>query len=159
MKSTGWSSKLISLNELLETVYRWHDNGETFAFTNGVFDIIHRGHIHSLERAASFADHLVVGVNSDRSARLLGKDPGRPIQNEKDRAACIAAMAVVDLVVLFDEPTPYELLSELKPDVLVKGGDYKTEEVVGREFAGRLEIIERIEGLSTSDIINKLRAE
>ena len=157
MKSAGWTSKLVSLNELLETAYKWRDNGETIAFTNGVFDIIHRGHIHSLEKAASFAGHLVVGVNSDRSARQLGKDPDRPIQCEEDRAACIAAMAVVDLVVMFDEPTPYELLSELKPNVLVKGGDYKPEEVVGREFVERVEIVERIEGLSTSEVIRKIR--
>ena len=123
---------------MLETAYKWQEAGETIAFTNGVFDILHRGHVHSLETAATLADRLVVGVNSDRSA-------------------CIAAMAVVDLVVLFDEPTPYELLSELKPDVLVKGSEYKIEEVAGREFAGKVELIDRIDGLSTTELLAKIR--
>jgi len=148
---------VVSLGELLESAYKWHETDETIAFTNGVFDILHRGHIHSLEKAASFGDRLVVGINSDRSARELGKDPDRPIVDEKDRTACIAALEVVDLVVLFDEPTPYELLSELKPDVLVKGSEYKIEEVAGREFAGKVELIDRIEGLSTTELLAKIR--
>lgn len=148
---------MVSLGELLESAYKWREADETIAFTNGVFDILHRGHIHSLEKAASFADRLVVGVNSDRSARELGKDPDRPIVGEKDRTACIAALGVVDLVVLFDEPTPYELLSELKPDVLVKGNEYKIEEVAGREFAGKVELIDRLEELSTTELLAKIR--
>ncbi len=157
LRAASWSSKLVSLGELLETAYKWQEAGETIAFTNGVFDILHRGHVHSLETAATLADRLVVGVNSDRSARQLGKDPDRPVVNENDRSACIAAMAVVDLVVLFDEPTPYELLSELKPDVLVKGSEYKIEEVAGREFAGKVELIDRIDGLSTTELLAKIR--
>ncbi len=156
MKSVSWRSKVVSRDELLDKVGKWRASGETIAFTNGVFDLLHSGHLYSLERSAEFGDRLVVGVNSDRSARHLSKGSNRPINCEDDRAACIAALGMVDLVVLFDEPTPYDLLSELKPDVLAKGDDYRIEDVVGREFADRVELIERLEGFSTSSLIEKI---
>ena len=127
-------------------------------FTNGCFDVIHRGHVEVLARARDLGDRLLVGLNGDDSVRRL-KGPGRPLQPELDRAACLAALESVDAVVLFDEDTPAELIAELLPDVLVKGGDYAPEEVVGRETVeangGRLVIIELIEGLSTSELIER----
>jgi D-beta-D-heptose 7-phosphate kinase/D-beta-D-heptose 1-phosphate adenosyltransferase len=149
--------KIISTEELVKSTAIWRKENQTIAFTNGVFDLLHRGHVYSLERAAGFADRLVVGVNSDTSTRALCKGSGRPYINELDRAALIAAIAVVDLVVIFNEETPYELLKLLKPDVLVKGSDYQMEEVIGREFAGKVELIDRIEGISTTELIEKIR--
>ena len=156
MKAASASSKIVSRPKLLRIVSEWRKQGETISFTNGVFDLLHRGHVYSLETAAGYGKRLVVGVNSDRSARRLNKGSGRPVKTEHDRVACVAAMAVVDLVVLFDEDTPYELLSELKPEVLVKGDDYRIDEVVGREFAERVELIRRLEGFSTSSIYDRL---
>ncbi|MDP8241368.1 MAG: adenylyltransferase/cytidyltransferase family protein [Candidatus Hatepunaea meridiana] len=156
LKADTWSSKVVTRDGLLEIIANWRAKNETIAFTNGVFDLLHRGHLFSIETASETADRLVVGINSDNSVRLWGKESGRPIIDEEDRTACIAALGAVDLVVLFDEPTPYELLSALKPDVLVKGNDYKIEDVIGREFAVRVELIERLVGFSTTNIIEKI---
>jgi len=156
MKSKS-SGKVLSRAELLEQLTEWRGEGLTIAFTNGVFDILHRGHLHSLEQAASFADRLIVGVNSDSSARSLGKGPERPINTEADRAALMAGLTAVDAVVIFAEPTPWELLSEIRPDVLAKGGDYKLEEIVGREFAGRVERLGLVEGLSTTRLVQTIK--
>lgn len=157
MKAAASASKIVIRSELVKKCVEWRANGDTIAFTNGIFDLLHQGHIYSLEAAARTADRLVVGVNSDSSARMMNKGSDRPVRNEGDRAASIAAMEVVDLVVIFDEATPYELLADLKPDVLAKGDDYKMEEVVGREFAGRVELIKRLEGFSTSSLVEKIR--
>jgi len=157
LKVSSSSSKIVSTDELVKRAASWRGQNQTIAFTNGVFDLLHRGHIYSLETAAGFADRLVVGVNSDKSAQTLDKGSGRPYISELDRTILVAALTVVDLVVLFSEETPYELLSVLKPDVLVKGDDYQIEEVVGREFAGRIELISRIEGMSTTELIEKIR--
>ncbi|MCF7810538.1 adenylyltransferase/cytidyltransferase family protein [bacterium] len=157
MKLTNASSKkIISSDELVNRVASWRRENQTIVFTNGVFDLLHRGHIYSLESAAEFADHLVVGVNSDDSTRALCKGSGRPYINEHDRAILVASIAVVDLVIVFNEETPYELLNLLRPDVLVKGSDYKLDEVIGREFAGRVELIDRVEGISTTELIQKI---
>ncbi len=156
MKSQS-EQKVVSLEELLRQLAKWRAEGHSIAFTNGVFDILHRGHLHSLEQAASFADRLIVGVNSDASARSLGKGPERPINKERDRAGLIAGLEAVDAVVIFDEPTPWEVLREIKPDVLAKGGDYKLEEIVGREFAGRVERLGLAEGLSTTKLVEAIR--
>jgi len=150
-------SKIIDRTRLLDLIRLWRGSGESVVFTNGVFDILHRGHLASLEAAASFGDRLVVGVNSDASARRLGKAPDRPINSEGDRAALIAGLQAVDAVVIFDEDTPWELLRNIQPDVLVKGGDYKLDEIVGREFAGRVERIDLLAGLSTTGLVARIR--
>ncbi len=157
MKKTS-VDKIFTREDLTEVIDRWRNFNETIAFTNGVFDILHRGHVHSLEKAASFADHLIVGVNSDRSAKTLGKGDDRPVNREDDRAAVVAGVGVVDAVVIFDEETPHELLSEICPDTLVKGSDYKIEEIVGREFAKRVARIELLDGYSTTKLIKRIRA-
>lgn len=138
---------------------QWRLLGKTVAFTNGCFDILHRGHIYSLSQAASEADYLVVGVNSDASTRGL-KGPGRPVNDENSRALVLASLVMVDAVVIFDDPTPINLITTLLPDVLVKGGDYTIETIVGAKEViangGRVVINPIIEGFSTTGIIRKL---
>ena len=145
---------------MLKLAAEWRRCGETIAFTNGVFDLtLHPGHIYLLESAAQLADRLVVGVNGDASARRLGKGPGRPRLPEQTRAANVAAQDMVDMVLIFNEPTPRELLSELRPDFLVKGDEYRPEEVAGREYAGRVVLIPRLKGYSTTSLDEKFSAE
>lgn len=148
----------LSREEAEEKVKRWKAHGETVVFTNGCFDILHRGHITYLQQAASLGQHLIIGLNSDRSVRAL-KGPERPVNNEEDRSFMLAALRCVDEVVIFDEDTPEELLSHLKPDILVKGGDYKVEEVAGRQYAGKVEILPFVDGYSTTSLIHKIRKE
>jgi rfaE bifunctional protein nucleotidyltransferase chain/domain len=134
-------------------------SGETVVFTNGCFDLIHKGHIHILNRAASFGDVLVVGLNTDDGVRRL-KGSSRPIQDLEERALILASLRVVDMVVPFDEDTPFELIGRLLPDVLVKGGDYGLDSIVGAEtvmtFGGRVEIVDLLPGYSTSSLIRRL---
>ena len=129
-------------------------------FTNGVFDILHAGHVRYLEQARELGDLLIVGLNSDASVRRLGKGPERPINSEEDRAAILAALRCVDGVVLFDEPTPESLISQLRPDVHVKGGDYREEDLpeapIVRSYGGDVVLLPLLEGRSTSSIIRKL---
>ncbi len=133
----------------------------TVVFTNGCFDLIHPGHVHYLAAARALGDALVVGVNTDASVRRLNKGAGRPLVGEADRALVVAALASVDAVCLFNEDTPEDLVTELLPDVLVKGSDYALEEVVGREVVeasgGRVELIPFVEGYSTTQIIERTR--
>lgn len=150
------SRKILSRAELLIQAARWRAEGLTTVFTNGVFDLLHRGHLLSLEAAAGLGDRLIVAVNSDRSARSLNKGDGRPYCPEMDRAALIAGFEVVDSVVIFDEPTPWELLRDLKPDVLVKGADYQPDQVVGRGFAGRVELIPLLPEHSTTRLVERI---
>ncbi len=130
-------------------------------FTNGVFDLLHPGHVDVLRGARAEGAHLVVGVNSDASVRRLGKGPERPVRSERDRAYVLAALECVDAVVIFGEDTPAELVAALQPDVLVKGGDYRPEDVAGgdtvRARGGRVVIIPLTEGHSTTATIAKLR--
>ena len=139
--------------------FRKDNQNKKIVFTNGCFDILHIGHKRYLQQAASLGDLLIVGVNSDDSVRRL-KGPSRPVNNEQDRAEMLSALGFVDYVVIFREDTPYELIKKIQPDVLVKGGDYKPEEVVGRDIVeargGRLELIQFVEGKSTTNIINKI---
>ncbi len=132
------------------------------AFTNGVFDLLHAGHVALLEAARAAGDALVVGVNSDASARRLGKGPDRPLVAEAERARLLAALAAVDCVVLFDEETPLALIERLRPDVLVKGADYAREAIVGAAevegWGGRVVRVPLVEGKSTTDLVRKLRA-
>lgn len=151
-------SKIVSRAQLLNLVHDWRRAEETIVFTNGVFDLLHCGHLLSFEKAASFGSRLIVGVNSDRSVKTLNKGPARPINIEHDRALLIAGLRVVEAVTIFDEETPFELLAELHPDVLVKGGDYQLHEVVGREFCDRVELIEILPGYSSSRLIDRILA-
>ena len=131
-------------------------------FTNGCFDIIHRGHVEYLEEAKSLGDILIIGLNSDESVRRL-KGPSRPINNEEDRARVLLGLKSVDGVVAFKEDTPLELIKMVKPDVLVKGGDWKVEDIVGHEFVieggGEVYSLPFREGCSTTNIIEKIRGQ
>ncbi len=147
--------------ESLAELERWRAAGETLVFTNGVFDLVHRGHVEYLEEARTLGDRLVVGLNSDASVRRL-KGPERPIVPERERADVLAALACVDRVVIFDDDTPERLIHEVRPDVLVKGGDWAVSAIVGREFVesrgGRVVAILLREGLSTTTLVAQARA-
>ncbi len=131
-------------------------------FTNGVFDVMHRGHAIYLAQARALGGSLVVGLNTDASARRLGKGPERPLNKEQDRAAMMAALEAVDLVTWFDEDTPLALIAEIRPDILVKGGDYRLDEIVGREVVlargGRVMALPFVPGYSTTGLIERLRS-
>ncbi|HWA55613.1 MAG TPA: adenylyltransferase/cytidyltransferase family protein [Gemmatimonadales bacterium] len=130
-------------------------------FTNGVFDLVHPGHVVLFEAARNEGDVLVVGINSDASVRRLGKGEARPVMPEMARARVVAGFAAVDCVVLFDEDTPYELIQALEPDVLVKGGDYSRATTVGADIVeargGRVKHVELVDGFSTTNIVERLR--
>lgn len=146
--------------ELAKTVNKWKMFNEKVVFTNGCFDILHLGHIDYLAKAASLGDRLVVALNTDSSVKKL-KGEDRPIIDEHTRLFKMAAMSFVDAVILFDEETPLDLITELSPDVLVKGGDYVVETIVGAkevlEKGGSVEIIPFVEGHSTSALVNKMK--
>jgi D-beta-D-heptose 7-phosphate kinase/D-beta-D-heptose 1-phosphate adenosyltransferase len=135
-------------------------NGRRVVFTNGCFDLLHPGHIRGLEQAREMGDALIVGLNSDSSVRQL-KGEGRPILPEGERAEILAALACVDAVVIFDEVTPREVIARLLPDVLVKGGDWPGDQIVGREeveaAGGRVVVVPMVPGYSTSEILRKIR--
>jgi D-beta-D-heptose 7-phosphate kinase/D-beta-D-heptose 1-phosphate adenosyltransferase len=154
--------KMLDLERARLRVAEWRASGETIVFTNGCFDLLHVGHITLLEDCRRFGSKLVLGLNSDASVCRL-KGPSRPIVGERERARVMAALAAVDAVVLFDEDTPLELIRTLRPDVLVKGGDYTVETVVGHEdviaMGGRVEIVPIVEGFSTSNIVKKLQTQ
>ena len=148
-------SPLYTKEEMKGLIDKWQSIDETVVFTNGCFDILHRGHITYLQEAAQLGRHLIIGLNSDASVRRL-KGETRPIVSELDRAALLSALQCVDGVVLFEEDTPAELLAYLRPNILVKGGDYKKEDIVGREFVDEVEVLSFKEGYSTSDIVKKI---
>jgi rfaE bifunctional protein nucleotidyltransferase chain/domain len=150
------NDKLLSLDALLEKLEDHKKIGDTVVFTNGCFDILHKGHVAYLREARNLGNILVLGLNSDRSVREI-KGPERPINNELDRAFVLAALESVSYITIFDESTPYEILSKIKPHILVKGGDYNLDEVIGSEFAGETRLIRFVEGYSTSTIIGKLK--
>ncbi len=139
---------------------QWEQAGDVVVFTNGCFDLLHRGHIDSLTRAAALGDRLIVGLNSDVSVKLL-KGENRPLIDQQSRAVLLASLLMVDAVVLFNEETPYKLIRSIVPDVLVKGTEYKVEEIAGSDIVlasgGRVERIELTEGFSTSDLIRKIK--
>ncbi len=130
-------------------------SGKRVVFTNGVFDLLHAGHVSILERARALGDALIVGVNSDASVRRLGKGPERPLNPVKDRLRVLAGLACVDAVTSFVEDTPERLLSALKPDILVKGADYKPGEVAGRRHAGKVVLLSLVRGKSTTALVRK----
>lgn len=154
------NKKIYTLEQLVFQIAGWRVLGKKVAFTNGCFDILHEGHIFSLSQAAQEADFLIVGVNSDASTKRL-KGPERPINNEYSRALLLASLAIVDAVVIFEEDTPLQLISTLLPDVLVKGGDYTLEQIVGAKEVmangGRVVINPIVDGFSTTGIINKIK--
>lgn len=151
--------KILELDRMVMRAAEWRASGETIVFTNGCFDLLHVGHITLLEECRRFGSKLVLGLNTDRSVSGL-KGPARPIVGERERARVMAALAAVDAVVLFDQETPLELIRALRPNVLVKGGDYSVETVVGHEdvmaYGGRVEIVPTVEGFSTTNIVKKL---
>ena len=160
MKATKHiQQKILDPHHLQQELMRWRKFDKKVAFTNGCFDILHAGHIYSLSQAASFADVLIVGLNSDASTKRL-KGENRPVNNEENRALLLASLVMVDAVVLFDEDTPYELITSVMPDVLVKGGDYTVDTIVGAKEVmtngGTVEIIPLVEGLSTTSLIQKI---
>jgi D-beta-D-heptose 7-phosphate kinase/D-beta-D-heptose 1-phosphate adenosyltransferase len=151
-------NKVLTRPELASRVALWKGNGERVIFTNGCFDLLHVGHITLLEEARRFGDRLIVALNSDASVRAL-KGPSRPIVGERERSRVLAALAAVDAVVVFDEATPLELIEALRPDVLVKGGDYSIETVVGaaqvRSWGGEVKIVPTVEGCSTTCLLER----
>lgn len=150
------SEKIISLSKALQLRENLKSQGKTVIFTNGCFDIVHAGHILSIEKAKSFGDFLFLGLNSDSSVKRL-KGETRPFNNQSDRAIVMAAIHAVDAVIIFDEDTPIKLIKALHPDVLVKGADYKNKTVVGAEYSGRIELIPLLAGRSTTNLANKLQ--
>jgi len=135
-------------------------SGKTIVFTNGVFDILHAGHVHYLQQTAALADYFIVGLNSDESVKRLDKSPARPLQTQESRAAVLNALACVDAVVIFEEDTPKEIIEIITPNVLVKGGDYKIEDIVGGEWVkqhgGIVTTINFLPGYSTTGIEKKI---
>lgn len=148
-------------DEARDFAARARKDGKTVVFTNGVFDILHPGHIRYLRDARALGDILIVGVNSDRSVRALNKAPDRPIHSEAERCEVLSALASVDAVVIFDEDTPHEVISALQPDILVKGADWGENAIVGRDVVeargGRVVRIRLAEGYSTTKIIERIR--
>ena len=148
------------VSALEQQVDTWQKSGNKVVFTNGCFDLLHRGHVDYLAKAADAGDKLIIGVNTDASVSKL-KGPQRPIQDEQSRLQILASLQCVDAVILFDEQTPYELINALQPDVLVKGSDYKPENIVGYDIVkakgGEVITISFIDGFSTSAIEKKIR--
>ncbi|MBA3683264.1 MAG: D-glycero-beta-D-manno-heptose 1-phosphate adenylyltransferase [Bacteroidetes bacterium] len=153
-------NKIVSKEDALNKINTHKGNGKKIVFTNGCFDIIHPGHVDYLSQARDLGDVLILGLNTDNSVKRLQKAPNRPINNEQARASVLAALASVDLIVLFDEETPYELISFLKPNVLVKGNDYEVEKIVGYDVVtangGKVITIPFLEGFSTTNLIKKI---
>ncbi|MBS1669131.1 MAG: D-glycero-beta-D-manno-heptose 1-phosphate adenylyltransferase [Bacteroidetes bacterium] len=160
MKETSIiKKKIVELPELLKQINRWRFLDKTIVFTNGCFDILHPGHIASLSQAAAEADYLIVGLNADDSVKKL-KGEGRPVNDQQSRALLLASLLMVDAVVIFEEETPLNLISAILPDVLVKGGDYKIEDIVGAKEVmangGKVVINPIIPCFSSSGLIEKI---
>lgn len=153
------SRKLKSLEEIKAIVLGARNNGKRIAFTNGCFDLLHRGHVHVLRAAKACADLLIVGINSDESVKQI-KGPMRPVLAESDRCELLGAMEMVDFVILFNEPDPYQLIAAIRPDVLVKGGDWNSEKIIGAELVeeagGSVVVVPYIKGFSTTEIIERI---
>jgi len=152
--------EILTLDEAILRFGREKRNGRRIVFTNGCFDLLHPGHIGSLEQARALGDALIVGLNSDASVRQL-KGAGRPVLPERERAEILAALECVDAVVIFDELTPREVIARLLPDILVKGGDWPGDQIVGREeveaAGGRVVSVPVVPGYSTTEILQKIR--
>jgi rfaE bifunctional protein nucleotidyltransferase chain/domain len=163
-------SKIVSLEDAKRRVNMWHLKNDKVVFTNGCFDILHKGHVTYLAKSAELGDRLIVAINTDASVRELGKGDNRPINPEDARATVLAALGFVDMVVFFDDNTPLSLIEFLQPDILVKGADYDPQEtnpdskkyIVGSDFikknGGEVVAIQLVEGYSTTSIIEKSKA-
>lgn len=161
MKLEPYTRKIISSNEKLNSLLeKWSDQHDKIVFTNGCFDLVHKGHIDYLYKAAALGTKLMVGINSDESVRGI-KGESRPVQDESSRMHLLAAIEFVNAVVLFNDATPYNLIKKVRPDVLVKGADYKPEEIVGydilKSYGGEVVTIEYLDGYSSSAIIKKIK--
>ncbi len=156
------SGKLKNLDELTELAAQARQKGKSVVFTNGCFDILHRGHVHVLRQAKAAGDLLIVALNSDRSVQEI-KGAHRPVLPETDRIELIGAMEMVDYVIIFDEPDPYKLIAAIKPNVLAKGGDWSAEKIVGADVVeqagGRIVVIPYLKGFSSSEIIERILNE
>jgi D-beta-D-heptose 7-phosphate kinase/D-beta-D-heptose 1-phosphate adenosyltransferase len=148
--------KIVNFDEIEELSESLHKDNKKIVFTNGCFDILHLGHVKYLQKARALGDVLIVGVNSNESVSRL-KGPTRPVNDEFDRAYLLASLEVVDYVVIFKEDTPYSLIKKVKPDILVKGADYKDKEVVGSDIAKEVKLIEFVDGKSTTSIIERMK--
>lgn len=156
---TDFSKKIINMESLKRQLLSLRDEQKKIVFTNGCFDILHMGHIQYLNEAKKLGDFLIVAVNTDQSVRRLRKGKKRPINREIDRAMQLAALQMVDAVILFDEDTPLEVLWQIRPDILVKGGDYQLEEIVGKEYAKETRVLSLKEGYSTTCLIEKIQCD
>ena len=154
--------KILDDNSLEERLKLWRKEGETIVFSNGCFDILHRGHVEYLSKAADLGDKLIIGLNTDDSVKRL-KGPSRPVNDEKARAVVLAGLEFVDAIVFFEEDTPYNLIKNVQPDILVKGNDYKAEDIVGYDIVtakgGKVETIELVDGFSTTNILEKTNSQ
>lgn len=154
-------AKLLSCDDALRKINGQRLKGKKIVFTNGCFDILHQGHLECLSKARDLGDFLIVGLNTDESVKRLNKAPNRPVNNENARARVLSGLNFVDAVVLFNEDTPLELIKQIEPDLLIKGGDYKEETVVGynevKARGGRVVIIPLVDGFSTTSIIAKMK--
>ncbi len=159
-KLTVVKSKIVTTAQLQRKLAVWRLGSQKIVFTNGCFDILHAGHVQSLAGAASFGNRLIVGLNSDASVKRL-KSEGRPIQDQDSRALLLAAMQFVDLVVIFEEDTPENLIRLVNPDVLVKGGDYQIKDIAGAQWVldrgGKVELINYLDNNSSTNIIKKIK--
>lgn len=159
-KTESLSERIVTFEEIQLQVKRWRLKSKSIVFTNGVFDLLHEGHLAILSKAATYADILIVGLNSDNSVKRL-KGENRPINTEHSRALILASLIMVDNVVVFEEDTPLQLINAIMPDVLVKGGDYTIENIVGAkevlENGGKVEIFPLEKGFSTTGIIEKIK--
>ncbi len=153
-------NKIFSIKNLITQVNTWKQSNQKIVFTNGCFDIIHKGHIEVLARTADLGDKLIIGLNSDNSIQKL-KGEKRPIIDENSRIILLAALDFVDAIILFSEETPLNLITTLKPDILAKGGDYKVDTIVGHEVVqkngGKVVLIPFVDGFSSTNIINKIK--
>jgi len=160
MKSYIQSKIYQNFSAFEPTFKKWKSSNETIVFTNGCFDIMHHGHVDSLQKSAWLGNKLIVGLNSDESVKLL-KGEGRPVLNEKGRAALLAAFVFVDAVIVFREETPAELIAQIIPDVLVKGRQYEIHEIAGHDTVlnngGKVETLELVPGISTSELIKRIK--
>ena len=146
--------KVLDRKNLKKVCKKLRAEGNKLVFTNGCFDILHKGHVRYLRRAKKLGDILVVGINSDRSVSAI--KPGRPVNSEKDRAEIISSLVMVDYVVVFNEKTPYRLIKSVGPDVLVKGGDWKKEDIIGSDIVKETYSLPFVRGVSTTSIIEKV---
>ena len=160
MRNTNHSEKILINDQLSKRVNAWKSEGKKIVFTNGCFDILHKGHLEILTTSASFADVLVVAINTDNSVKRL-KGPLRPVNDESFRSIMLASLQYVDAVALFDEETPQNLIDLIEPDVLVKGGDYTVDQIVGAENVlkrgGEVKIVPIVKGFSTTKIIETIQ--